>query len=300
MNCPLTTEVSLSYLRLARVYNGASHVQVAHCPNVEGTMSDSNFNNMSEEAWRSILEGDHPILRRGRHVFGLLPSNPRCAVCNAPFAGLGGIAMRMIGRGPFEKNPKFCEVCLTTDKHKGVEIEISMLFADVRGSTSLAESMGASQFTRQMNRFFDAAMTVLVRTDAWIDRLIGDEVAALYIPGFAGPEHARHAVTAALELLRVTGHDDKDGPWMPIGVGVHTGIAYVGLVGSKGGVSDLTAMGDSMNVAARLTSMAGPGEAVISQDAWTAAGSSEAVFETRRLDLKGRSEPIDAQVLRVD
>lgn len=263
-------------------------------------MPDTSFNNFSSEQWRSVLEGEHPALRRGRHLFGLLPSNPRCAVCNAPFAGPGGIAMRALGRGPFEKNPKFCEACLTTTEQKGVEIEISMLFADVRGSTALAESMDPVRFTRLMNRFFDAAMKVLVRTDAWVDRLLGDEVVGLYIPGFAGKEHPRQALRAARGLLRATGHTDPDGPWMPIGVGVHTGPAYVGLVGSKGGVSDLTAMGDSMNVAARLTSLAGPGEILASEAAFTAAGLEASGAERRSLDLKGRSEPIDARVLRVN
>ncbi len=238
-------------------------------------------------------------MRRGRRLFGMLPSNPRCKVCNAPFRGIGGAAMKLIGREPFEKNPKFCKRCLTVTEQIGTEIEISMLFADVRGSTTLAETMSPSSFTRQMNRFFDSAMTVLVRSDAWVDRLVGDEVVALYIPGFAGEDHARRAVEAARQLLVATGHADRDGPWMPIGVGVHTGVAYVGLVGSDGGVSDLTAMGDAMNVTARLTSLASSGEAVISQAAFDAAQLPEGGYERRRLELKGRTEPVDVQVLHV-
>lgn len=263
-------------------------------------MAKTTFNEISEQQWRSILQGNHPALRRGRRFFGILPSNPRCKVCNAPFGGVGGIAMKWIGREPFEKNPRFCKACLTASEHRGVEIEISMLFADVRGSTTLAESMSASQFTRQMNRFFDMAMKVLVRTDAWVDRLVGDEVVALYIPGFAGPEHAQRAVHAAERLLQVTGHADRDGPWMPVGVGVHTGAAYVGMVGSEGGVSDITAMGDAMNIAARITESASPGEAFVSEQAYAAAEMNGEDHESRRLELKGRSEPIDVRVLRVD
>lgn len=246
-----------------------------------------------------MLRGEHPAMRRGRRFFAMLPSNPRCKVCNAPFKGIGGAAMKLIGREPFEKNPKFCKQCLTLTDHIGAEIEISMLRADVRGSTTLAETMSPSRFTRQMNRFFDVAMTVLVRSDAWVDRLVGDEVVALYIPGFAGEDHARRAVDAARQLLVTTGHADKEGPWMPIGVGVHTGVAYVGLVGSDGGVSDLTAMGDPMNVTARLTSLASTGEAIISQATFEAAQLPDGEYERRRLELKGRSEPVDVRVLRV-
>src|SRR3712207_468067 len=110
----------------------------------------------------------------------------------------------------------------------GAEVDLSMLFVDVRGSTRLAEGMRAAEFSRLMNRFYAAATEVLIRTDAFIDKFVGDEVVALYLPLFTGPNHARVAVQAAQELLRVTGHDDQQGPWLPIGVGVHSGIAFVG------------------------------------------------------------------------
>lgn len=262
-------------------------------------MSEPEFNSYTEQEWHDILYGVHPALRRGRHLFGLLPSNPRCKSCNAPFGGVGGFLMRLIGKGPFEKNPNFCKTCLTDNEVTGIEIEISMLFADVRGSTTLAEEMSPSRFTDLMNKFFDVAMSALVRTDAWIDRMIGDEVVGLYIPGFAGPQHALRAVEAAQQLLRATGHADRDGPWLPIGVGVHTGPAYVGMVGSEGGVSDVTAMGDAMNITARLTSLAGPGEALVSEATCTAAGLDVGDLEHRHLDLKGRAEPVDVCVLRV-
>jgi class 3 adenylate cyclase len=132
-----------------------------------------------------------------------------------------------------------------------------------------------------------------------VDRLVGDEVVALYIPGFAGQRHAQRAFEAARLLLRATGHADEDGPWMPIGVGVHTGLAYVGMVGSEGGVSDLTAMGDSMNVAARITELASTGEALVSQPAFAAAGLNGGDYEQRRLALKGRKGSIDVLVLKV-
>ena len=261
-------------------------------------MQKPDIDNLSNEQWRMVLEGDHPDLRRGRHFYGLLPSNPRCKVCHAPFKGVGGVIMRQIGRGPFEKNPKFCEACLVFNEQKGVEIEISMLFADVRGSTAMAEEMGAEAFTQFMNRFFEMAMNIFVRTDAWIDRLIGDEVVALFIPGFAGPDHSMKAVEAAKMLLRETAQKGRRDPWIPIGVGVHTGNAYVGLVGSEGGVCDLTAMGDAMNVAARLTEEAEAGQAMISEKAYQAAGIQGSGMEQKHLELKGRTKPVEARILR--
>jgi adenylate cyclase len=182
----------------------------------------------------------------------------------------------------------------------GTELEISMLFVDVRGSTTLAEGMTATDFAQAMNRFYVAATEVLIRTDAVIDKFVGDEVMALYVPLFTGPNHARPAVNAAQELLRATGHGDKQGPWLPIGVGVHTGVAFVGTVkGAEGSVNDITALGDNVNVAARLASRAGPGEALISEAACARADVNLGEVDQRELELKGRNEQIMARVLRV-
>jgi adenylate cyclase len=155
----------------------------------------------------------------------------------------------------------------------GTEVELSMLFVDVRGSTSIAERMSAADYSRLMNRFYKAATDVLIRTDAFIDQFVGDEAVGLYFPLFTGSNHARPAVLATQELLRVMGYGGRQEAWLPIGVGVHTGIAYFGTVsGSEGSVIDLAALGDNVNTTARIASEAAPGEALISDAAYTAAG----------------------------
>jgi adenylate cyclase len=252
-----------------------------------------------EAFWRALLSGEHPGLRRGRHLLGLLPANPRCKLCHAPFAGPFVLIMGLLGKRPSTKNPRFCRDCLAEAPLGGTEIELSLLFADVRGSTALAESLRPAEFAARMNRFYQAGTDVLIRTDALIDKFMGDEVIGLYVPGFAGPAHARVALQAAQKLLRATGHADPDGPWLPIGIGVHTGMAYVGAVGSDSAVSDVTVLGDAANVAARLASMAGPGEVLVSASAGTASGLALDSSEQRHLQLKGRREPIDVRVLRV-
>jgi adenylate cyclase len=182
----------------------------------------------------------------------------------------------------------------------GIELELSFLFVDVRGSTSLAEKMGAAAYSRLMNRFYKAATEVLIRTDAFIDQFVGDEAVGLYIPLFTGPNHARPAVQAAQELLRVMGYGSRQGPWLPIGVGVHTGIAFFGTIsGAEGSVTDLAALGDSVNTTARLASMAAAGEALISDAAYTAAGLDLGDLEQRQLALKGKTEQIGVRVVRV-
>lgn len=251
----------------------------------------------SEQQWLMVLRGEDPALRRYRHILGLLPADPRCKFCNAPFRGPGAPFARFVGRGRSKLNPRFCRICLETIPVGGAEIEHTMLFADVRGSTGLAEKMSTSDYSQLINRFYVASTSVLTRSDALIERLAGDQVIGLYIPGFAGPDHADKAVRAAQELLHATGHNEDSDPWIPVGIGVHTGTSFVGAVGSEDGVTSITALGDAVNVAARLSSQAGPGEILLGEETYRAAGLEVSGLEQRQLELKGRSQPVVVRTL---
>lgn len=254
-----------------------------------------------DEMWRKILTEGNPIWRNLRPLWGKLPSNPRCVNCHRPFSGTGGTFLRVaMGVHKSHKNPRFCADChsFTTEYPGGAEIDLTMLFADVRGSTTIAEKMNNTEFSHLMNRFYEATINVLVRADAFIDKLVGDEVTALFIPGFAGNDHARKAVEAGQELLRVTGYGEPNGPWVPIGVGVHTGAAWVGsIVGARGVGADFTALGDNVNIAARLASKAGAGEVLISEATYDAARIENDNLEKRDLELKGKSSVVSVRVL---
>src|SRR4030067_1290865 len=117
--------------------------------------------------------------------------------------------------------------------------------------------MSPLDYGKLVNRFYNPATQVMVRTDALIDKIIGDQVAAMYVPGFAGAAHARRALEAAQEILRATGHARPEGPWIPLGAGVHTGTAFVGSVGTEGGTSVITVLGDAPQTTGRLASTAG-------------------------------------------
>jgi adenylate cyclase len=254
-----------------------------------------------EELWKRYLTtGDFERERRQRAFFRLLPGTPRCKNCYAPFRGLGSIVVKLgYGKRPSNLNPTLCNVCeqFARTHQGGAEIELSLLFGDVRGSTTLAENMSPTEYSKLVNRFYKTATEVMVRSDAMIDKIIGDQVAAMYVPGFAGPTHPRRAIESAQEILRATGHDRPEGPWVPIGVGVHTGTAFVGSVGSEEGTSDITVLGDVANTAARLSSGAREGEILISDAAYSAAGMFLGELETRQVELKGKSQPILVHVL---
>jgi adenylate cyclase len=182
----------------------------------------------------------------------------------------------------------------------GAEVPISMLFVDVRGSSQLAHQLGAVEFGKLMNRFYKAATEVLVQTDAFIDKFVGDEVIGLYLPVFTGDKHASLAVEAARRLLGATGQSTASDDRTPVGIGVHTGPAYVGTVsGTEHSISDITALGENVNIAARLASTAGAGEALISDAAWTAAQMNpDDNGDRREVELRGIPGSIGVRALR--
>jgi len=262
-----------------------------------------------QEEWAAFLGGTHPHLQ-DKSPLRFIPSSPRCRLCSAPFGRPGAFVLRRYGFTPWEKNPKICgrcfngieavaKMCPTAEEDgeiNGAEVEISMLFADVRGSSKLARQMPTWDFTRLMNRFYNTSKEVLVEADAIIEKFVGDEVVALFVPLMTGPDHARRAVEAAEALLRATGHADGEQPWVPLGAGVHTGVAFVGVVGMKGS-SDFTALGDPVNIAAHLASQAAAGEILVTDATARAAEMMHAGLERRFVSLKGH--PVDALVLRV-
>lgn len=256
-----------------------------------------------EEWWRGVLTGIDPALpaRQLRNIFRLIPNGPRCKFCNSPYHGVGGALFRMIGKGPSSLTPQLCQQCygLAHQYLGGTEIELTMLFADVRGSTPLAESMSPSAYSKLISRFFAVASDVFVRSDALLNRLVGDQVIGLYVPGFAGPNHRGNAIRAGQDLLRKTGHTSSGGPWLPIGVGVHTGLAFLGSVGSNENATDIAVLGDPPNTAARLSSSAATGEILISEDAYTPELNLEGL-EKRQLTLKGKSNPVNVYVLKTN
>lgn len=262
-----------------------------------------------KHAWHTYLTtGDMPASlnppwferKTFRPLIKRLPQSPRCRVCYIPFEGVGGYLSKTLLKVEASKlNPYMCNLCenFATEYHGGAEVEISIMFVDVRGSTSMAEQESPEAFSKKINRFYRAATEVFYRNNGWVEKLLGDEVAGFFVPGFAGENFPRVAVEAGRQALKAMGYGGgKVKPWMPVGVGIHTGLAYVGSVEAAGGVSNISILGDSVNTAARLTALAAPGELIVSDATMQAAGMKTEGWEARCLTLKGKREPVDVWV----
>lgn len=204
--------------------------------------------------------------------------------------------MSRVGFAPSRKNPRLCSKCFEEAPMGGVEMEVGILFADVRGFTSLAERQAPDAVAALLNRFYASAVNVLCK-HAIIDKLVGDQVMALYLPGIFAGEPAHHMALDAGALLAAAGYGEER-PWVKLGIGLDYGAAFVGNVGS-GDVKDFTAIGDVVNTAARLQAAAASGEILMSSRVYDRAGEHAAGAEPRELSLKGKSEPEIAMVSRI-
>lgn len=170
---------------------------------------------------------------------------------------------------------------------------MSMLFADVRGSTALSESMSPTEFSRLINRFYTGSTKIIVDADGLVEKLAGDSVAAFWGAGFAGLDYVRRTVGVAQDLSIAMARQG-----IPVGIGVHSGVAYFGAMGTADGLTDISAIGDEVNLAARLASKAEAGEIVVSEQALARAGLDGSELESRTLELKGISAPVQVRVMR--
>lgn len=248
----------------------------------------------SEAWWRDYLTKGHRLEGVARTVFPLLPKNPRCKVCSAPFAGIGKI-MRPFGWSPSLKNPNICGFCSQRLPAGGAEVDVSIFVADVRGYTAMSEKVPPLELAATMTKFFSVVTKTLIAYDALIDKYMGDGLQAIFIAGIAGPEFALQSVRAAKAVFEALANADEDVRSLPVGAAVHSGTCFVGNVGPTGMV-DLTAMGDVVNTANRLQSEAAAGEILLGPELYSICQSETRTLPSRSLRLKGKDDEIEARV----
>ena len=254
------------------------------------------------DAWivRRVSTQDNPLMLHlcktgfvGRHrrMLKLLPSSPRCRFCMVPFAGVG----KVMGIRPSAQNPNYCRSCfeaLPTITH---ELEVGVLFADLRGFTSWSETHSASDAADLVSRFYAVANRVLTSDDAFV-AYIGDQVMAIYLVDMPslGARTADIMLAATRRLLYAMRQGAVS---FPVGAGMHMGKAQVGSLATGEG-KHFTAIGDVVNTAARLQSAAGDSEILVSEQVYGALSGEKPQADRTTLDLKGKAELLTAFILR--
>lgn len=215
----------------------------------------------------------------------------QCAVHRTLRRRLQALRLRAV-----TKNPQLCARCVESAPEGGAVVPLAILFADMRGYTSLTERLGTIAATALVNRFYEVASKAFLPFEGLLGQIAGDEVMAIFVPGLAGGSYRAKAVHAGMSLLDAAGYGKSTPSWVDVGVGIASGEEFVGVGG--GGFKDFTAIGDVTNTAARLTSVAQAGEIVM--DAATHAEVADDYRAERELlSLKGKGAAVEAFRLRV-
>lgn len=248
---------------------------------------------LSSEDWAAWMRLEEIAANRALHrLWRVLPSGPRCGICSAPFAGPGRWITRPLGFAPSRKNPTVCAACVESSPPGGMTMHAGILFADLRGFTARVDGGDPEEASNVLRRFYRCAEDVLF-PDAVIDKLIGDEVMALYLPVLkkhimSPSEVPMVMLEHARGLLRAVGYGSGEEPFVEMGIGLDVGEAFVGNIGQRA-LYDFTAVGDVVNTASRLQAEASGGEIVLSDR--VANGLTTPVGTRVELTLKGKSEP---------
>ena len=179
----------------------------------------------------------------------------------------------------------------------GTMHEVTILMADLQGFTPFSERSTPAEVVEMLNTYWGATVPVILAEGGTITQFIGDAVMALFGAPAAQPDHARRAARAALALQAAAAEVEASHPgWPRFRVGVNTGPAIVGNVGSRD-LRNFSAIGDTTNVAARLESAAPAGGVLIGARTRDLLGDDARVRAVAPLDLKGKAEPVAAFVL---
>jgi len=259
------------------------------------TVNDKKSVDVGNVWWFWFTTNAFAVDKRLRRIMRMLPHDPRCKFCNTPFQGVGGMLARVLfSKQRSALNPRFCNMCEVAAREfpGGAEVEMAILFADIRGSTALSEQMSATEFSRLINRFYTETTKAVIEEDGLVEKLAGDGLAAFWGAGFAGPDYVRRTLKVAQHLATVMTRQK-----IPVGISVHAGVAYFGAMSTADGLTNISAAGEEVNTAARLASKAAAGEIIVSEQALREAGVDGSELESRNLELKGIREPVTVRVM---
>ena len=185
----------------------------------------------------------------------------------------------------------------TPQSLSGQAREITVLFSDIRGFTTLSEKSSPEQIVSLLNRYFSLQVEIIFRHGGTLDKFIGDAIMAFWGAPQEDPQHAAHAVAAAMEmeqaLLKFKNELGEDGKDFDVGIGIHTGKAVVGFIGSDARL-DYTAIGDTVNLSSRIEGLTkGVARILVSSDTVAHCQNAFDFRPTGSYKVKGRSQEVE-------
>jgi adenylate cyclase len=179
----------------------------------------------------------------------------------------------------------------------GSIVEVTALFADLRGFTTFSEQVDPGEIVTMLNRYHGVAVPCILDNGGTVVQFVGDALLALFNAPARQPDHAVRAVKAGLGLQVAVDRIAEGRPgWPRFRVGINTGDALVGNIGSET-LRGFNAMGDAVNVAARLQTLAQPGQVVVGDATMGQLGPDVIAYSLGELTVKGRLAPVRAHVV---
>lgn len=221
-----------------------------------------------------------------------------------PIRGPFALPFRICGITQSKMNPNICTICERSfrrvKKQRHISATASILFADIRGYTSMSDRLDPIVMSNLLSVFHDHSAQAIWAHDGIVNKQMGDGLMAIFNFPIKTERHAAAAVAAARDIQRrcaerLTAETSQAGATLGVGVGVHTGQVEIGEFSTFR--SDFTAIGGTVNLTARLQAEAAAGEILVSEEVAAQMPDLVAGAPSRRLSLKGIEQPVVAHVL---
>src|SRR5229473_3552109 len=244
------------------------------------------------------LEKASAFTQEELNVFALVAAQAGAAIDNA--VAHEKIAQQSLQRSALERflSPEVVGMVVANPDIRlgGVNQEVTVMFADIRGFTTMSEAMEPCRVVEILNEYFTRVTDVIFDNGGTLDKYIGDAVMAVFGAPISKGDDAVNCVESAIQIQRLLIELNRDAatrqwPELRVGIGINTGIVTAGNIGSPRRI-DYTVIGDTVNTASRLMSNAAGGQILISESTASELGEDFSMAPLPPLHLKGRTGPV--------
>jgi adenylate cyclase len=281
-----------------------SRFSAAHSVIMQGIRSTMTVPLLHHDELLGIMHLDSMIatnafVEKDLQIFGGIASQAAVAIHNSQLAR--EIEQEAKTRAQFQRllSPNLVDQVVQgkLQLEKGGQLsEVTLLFSDIRGFTSMSESRAPQEIVRMLNEYFELMVDVIFKYEGTLDKFVGDEIIALFGAPVAMESAELKAVQCALDMLQVLNEFNRvrvaEGQnEIKIGIGINTGLVVTGAIGSSRALQ-YTAIGDAMNTTARLCSVAQSGQIILSEATFKKVQGQIAAVPLPPVRLKGKADEL--------